>query len=451
MFMNRKWIIVGIVAAMLLVGGYVGWQSRPEEKTAVSPPQPSSAIVNTGAEGMVVPIQQARLAAEGSGAVAEMFVEEGAMAAAGDPLLRLDSTDEEILVEGAETAVSQAQSILAAALVDVTIAQLGVDGARLDVRAAEAEFALLEAGATAEQIALSEQNTAVAEAAVTQAAGGRDLALEGANNAQIAAAQAGVTAAQTAYDNAQRTHQPIAQDEDADAEVREQARLALAASYTDLAAAQASLDALDAGATGFERTAANSGVTAAASQFEAASAQHDLLLQGSRAEQIAIAQAVLDERNDGITAAELKLVGAQTAVSQAEAAVAEAEAGLESARHMLEKRTLTAPFTGTVMAVEIKAREYARAGVPVIVLADLSGWQVETTDFSEFNVTKTAVGQSALVTVDAFAGQEWNGRVTAVANTSTVSRGDVNYTVTVALDEVDVPLRWGMTAYVELK
>ena len=57
---------------------------------------------------------------------------------------------------------------------------------------------------------------------------------------EVAAARAGVVAAQAAYDNALRTHQPIAQSDDADADAREQARLALAAAATAAAAASTS-------------------------------------------------------------------------------------------------------------------------------------------------------------------------------------------------------------------
>lgn len=455
--MNQKWIIiVAIIGIIVLIGGYFGWQQLqptgdPIVAGTTAPAVSQTAVIQTGAEGMVVPIQHANVAMEGSGTAVSIYIEEGQAVMMGEPLLQLDTTDAEIVVTQAETAVFQAQTTLAAAEIDVTIAQLGLDGARLDVRTAEAELALLEAGATAEQLALAEQQTAVAEAAVTQAAGGRTLALEGANDGQVAAAQAGVTAAQVAYDNALRTHQPIAQSEDADAGEREQARLALAAAATNLAAAQAALDAVNDGATAFEQTAANSAVNAAVSQQDAAVAQYDLLAQGNRAEQIAIARAVLAQKGDGIAEAEVGVLNAATAVLQAETAVAEAQAGLDSAQNLLAKRTLVAPFAGTVMGLNVKAGEYVQAGVPVVVLADLSAWQVETIDFSELNITTAAVGDPVLVTIDAFAGQEWDGRIAAIADTPTVVRGDVNYAVTIDLDSVDAALRWGMTAYVELK
>jgi len=451
--MNQKWIIiVAVIGVIVLISGYFGWQQmQTTDEPIVSATTPSTVTVRTGAEGMVVPVQYANMAMEGSGTAVSIYIEEGQSVMMGDPLLQLDTTDAEILVRQAETAVSQAEAALAAAHVDQTIAQLGLDGANLDVRAAEAELALLEAGATAEQIALSEGQTAVAAAAVIQAAGGRDAALEGADSGQLAAAQAGVTAAQVAYDNALRTHQPIAQSEDADADERERARLALAAAATNLTAAQAALAVLNDGVTASERTAANSSVTAADSQLDAAQAQQDLLLAGSRVEQIAIARAVLAQKLDAIAEAEAGVVNGETAVLQAEAAVAEAQAGLASTQNLLAKRTLTAPFAGTVTALNIKAGEYVQAGVPVIVLADLSTWQVETTDLSELNVTDVAVDMPVSVTIDAFAGQEWNGRIASIAETATVSRGDVNYAATVDLDDVTVPLRWGMTAYVELE
>jgi hypothetical protein len=55
------------------------------------------------------------------------------------------------------------------------------------------------------------------------------------------------------------------------------------------------------------------------------------------------------------------------------------------------------------------------------------------------------------VSVDAITDREFNGIVTEVAPRSETKRGDVTYTVTIELtDADDAPLRWGLTAFVDI-
>ena len=88
-------------------------------------------------------------------------------------------------------------------------------------------------------------------------------------------------------------------------------------------------------------------------------------------------------------------------------------------------------------------------GVPVVTMADFSGWLVETNDLSEVNVVTLQTGYDVDVTIDAFPGESLKGAILDIASASDVVRGDVTYKVTVDLDEnPDLPLRWGMTAFV---
>ncbi|MEZ4720004.1 MAG: efflux RND transporter periplasmic adaptor subunit [Caldilineaceae bacterium] len=69
-------------------------------------------------------------------------------------------------------------------------------------------------------------------------------------------------------------------------------------------------------------------------------------------------------------------------------AVTQAEAELARAQAKLDALTLTAPFAGTVTAVDINPGEMAQPGVVVLTLADLAHLQVETTDLSERDVAR---------------------------------------------------------------
>lgn len=134
----------------------------------------------------------------------------------------------------------------------------------------------------------------------------------------------------------------------------------------------------------------------------------------------------------------------------ADAQVAQAEAALELAEATLDQAELRAPFAGTITTVATELGEVASPGVPVVVLADLSQWHVETLDLSEEDVLQLHVGQRAEVRLPALEGQVLRGRIARIDLGASQYQGNVTYNVHVDLDPVDAPLSWGMTAFVDV-
>ena len=89
-------------------------------------------------------------------------------------------------------------------------------------------------------------------------------------------------------------------------------------------------------------------------------------------------------------------------------------------------------------------------GKVVMVIADLTDMQFETTDLSERDVASVKAGQPATTFIEALGG-EFPGKVVDIARTSETVGGDVVYKVTVALDEQPEGLRWGMSADVTIQ
>jgi multidrug efflux pump subunit AcrA (membrane-fusion protein) len=135
----------------------------------------------------------------------------------------------------------------------------------------------------------------------------------------------------------------------------------------------------------------------------------------------------------------------------AQADLARAQALLDSAKAtLLTQSTLTAPFDGTIVSVDIAPAETVVPGQVVIVLGDLSRYQIETTDLSERDVTRVQVGQSVNVFIEAL-GEEFTGKVTDVDRVSSTLGGDVVFKVTIALDQQPQGLLWGMSADVQIQ
>ena len=129
-----------------------------------------------------------------------------------------------------------------------------------------------------------------------------------------------------------------------------------------------------------------------------------------------------------------------------------AELALDEVEHQLEEATLVAPFDGVVATVSVDPGDTVAPGQQaVLVLATLDRLQARTTDLTELDVARVEEGQPARVTVDALPEMEFTGVVREIALQPGDYRGDVVYAVTVDLADVgDAPLRWGMTALVEI-
>ena len=167
-------------------------------------------------------------------------------------------------------------------------------------------------------------------------------------------------------------------------------------------------------------------------------------------------QAAVDQAQAALDAAraqrDLVPDGAEQAqLDLADAQVAQAEAALELARASLDQAELRAPFAGTVAVVDVEVGEVAAPGAPVLVVADLSRWHVDTLDLSEDDVLALQVGQTAEVRVPAAAGRVLTGRIARIDLSASQYQGNVTYTVRVDLDPSDLALSWGMTAFVDVE
>lgn len=468
--MNARNLIIGlIVAAVLIAGGvftYLQFFNPQDEAMAVATAEAVPAIApetadtiavrqpgdSVSAEGQIVPLRQSQLSFAGSGQVAELLAAAGDTLAAGDPILRLDTADQEIALTQAEAGLTQANANLMTAQAGVTAAQSAVDAAQVGINAAEAQLALITAEPLAEEIAIQESNIALASARINQASAAQGAVLEGAAGSTIRSAEAQLRAAEAAAVPLREQLDVLRRQDDPDADALSQAERDYAAALAQIDAAQLAVQELEEGATVGQRQAASGGVSAAVAQREAAEAELDLLLAGSQSEQVAIAAAGVAQAEAQRAEAEVRLQQAQAAVAQAEAGVAQAQAAVDTARVALEDRTLVAPFAGLLADLTVELGEVVNPGIPVAILADVSGWLVETTDLTELDVVGVAAGFPAVAEADALPGTRLTGTVTDISTVSQDVRGDVTYVVTIRLDDAgDTPLRWGMTVFTTIE
>ena len=144
---------------------------------------------------------------------------------------------------------------------------------------------------------------------------------------------------------------------------------------------------------------------------------------------------------EGADPDEVKL--AQVRLDIVQAALAAAEAKL----HDLELR---APFAGTISDINIRKGEWVTPGQPILLIADLNGLHIETTDLNEIDAARVKLGNPVILTFDAFPSVQVKGIVESVSPKSSEGSG-VNYTVVIKMDKLPALLRWGMTAFADIR
>jgi HlyD family secretion protein len=460
---------------------------------AVGTPPASQVIV---ADGTIRPARLSDLQFATGGTVAEVLVAEGDGVAADAPLARLDTRDLQIAVSRARASLAEAQASYRQQEAGATPEQIAAARARVDQ--ANAQLTQTQGSVTRADIAAAEAQLRQAQARLEELRRGADPELVAAAQARLDQAEANLAGQRDAlstakaeaesrlaqaanslrdaqdefsriyWDNrelerlpgdlprARRDQEAAAQRAVVDAEEGlRQAELAQAqarqAEVTGLQAAEAQVRQAQADLA--ETSGPAKADVIAAAEAEVSRAQANLAaLQGpQRAGQVGVAEAGLREAQANLE--QLMAPTREVDLAAALARVQQAEVALQQAERDLEKATLRAPFAGTVGAVNLDLGEPVSPGsaAAAVVLGDTSAWRVETTDLTERDVVRIAVGDVATLTFEAIPDLSLAGTVTSIQPLGTDRFGDITYTVVVTPDGWDDRLRWRMSATVTVE
>jgi HlyD family secretion protein len=399
------------------------------EESVLPPVIETSSVVS--AEAFVVPVREVDVAFESGGRVVELLADEGAQVEAEQLLARLSDADAAAAVLAAQAGLTQAQANLAQVQAGPT--QQQVEVARAAVTRAEAALAQAIAGPTPEEIAVAEARVNTLRAQLNQAQSGGRAENVHASLARLRQAEVALQQAQSDYDKIAYA---------ADSEQAQPIARALQNATLNYEAVKAEHEAVVNGATQQE-------VSVVRAQLAEGIAALDQLKAGPSPEQIAVAQAAVTEAEAALEQVKAGSTPEQIAVAQA--GVQQAEAALAQAQLALDRLMLTAPFAGTITNLDLEVGEVVSAGTPLVTIADLQTWQIETDDLTEIDVVKVIEGQPVEVKFDALPEETFQGVVTSIKPRSETKAGDVTYTVVIGLENSnDARLRWGMTAFVEI-
>jgi HlyD family secretion protein len=151
--------------------------------------------------------------------------------------------------------------------------------------------------------------------------------------------------------------------------------------------------------------------------------------------------------------AEAAVARADADEASARASVDQARASLSSAETNLAKASIRSPIDGVVLSRQIEPGQTVAASFQAPTLftlaEDLAEMELEV-DIDEADVGQVREGQSAVFTVDAYAGRQYPARITRVGYGSQTKDGVVFYQAVLTVDNDDLSLRPGMTASAEI-
>ncbi len=447
--MKKTVTIILIFAALVLAG------CQNDVETTPTPITPSSRVSLISVTGELVPATWAAISAKSGATVTQVRVEPGDEVEFGSILVQLDTTDLEIALTIAQQQVAAQQAILDQlknGAGDRVIARADRETA---FQLEQAKLALAIKKTQLEQAKLTNPGHAVvaAQAQIAQLEA-QITQLQAQNPApQVEIAQVELERAKIALDDTQNEYNKALDRPWEDQKIRDAWAKQLKQVQLNYRSAQAQLNS----AKNAQQAHAY-GLTALNAQIDAANAGLAQALDAQQAYSL-----TLTLLGQEIEAAQLQvkhLEGwtnpyqdppAKDEIAQLEALLQQAKLQVAQIEQQIQDATIVAPLGGVVGMVNVRAGEIIAPGQPLVIIGDLDTLRVETTDLDEIDVAQISLDQTVAVTFDAFPDQVFQGRVTRISPMADPGSGGVNYTVVVELDELNPALKWGMTAFVDIK
>jgi HlyD family secretion protein len=392
--MKRKRLIVGLGAALLIAGAcaIIGSRVLPNPAQAQGQTQVEMGTVTrttlatvVESTGSVLAESDVALSFDTAGTLAQVNVTVGDRVKQGDVLAQLDTTYLQLAVAKAEQALAQQEAMYRQT---VQPSQTSIASAQAKVNSAAAAY-------TAAKQEYDQRTNKV----TTQCA-------------EYTATKNTLDRAQTAYDRLANDHQaknylsgdwgPFQAVVDGLADARDAYAVALA----NCNVAKADIN--------------NGAVQVTLAQWSQAKAGLSNLT-APRAENVAVAQAQVEQKR----------------------------LALEQAQLDLQNATLVAPFDGVITEVNVKVGAVSGSGI-AIELADVRQYHIDVL-IDETEIAGVQVGQSAVATFDALPEVQVAGQVARIDLAGTISQGVVNYKVRIDLEPTTAALRLDMTASIRIQ
>jgi HlyD family secretion protein len=161
-----------------------------------------------------------------------------------------------------------------------------------------------------------------------------------------------------------------------------------------------------------------------------------------------------------LEASKSSYLSAQANYEAAQANVSQMEAAVKASTEQLNKTTIYSPMAGTITKLNVELGERVLGsgfsqGTDMMTVSDLGNIEASV-DVDENDVVLVALGDTAIIKVDAFGDRVFKGKVTEIGN-SAISSGTgtqeqvVNFDVKIKLFDPDNQLRPGMSCNADIQ
>lgn len=434
---------VTVAAAVFLLGLSAACTKLVEEEPTPTPlPTPADAnkpifeakkgsvIETVKGLGRVAATDEATMYFKQSGRLKRLHVELNQQVKKGDLLAELE-------IGNLGTQVSQAQLNLDIArlnlqkavdrsnTVDPSVRTAAARVAQAEASRAQAVAALQRArsGATPADLQAAEATIADARAKLEKAQADLSKLQAPKSSDELAGARAALDKARSVRDQAQGAYDRISSRPDAAG--RPEA-VALQQATSDFEAAQARLNVASAGAKPEEITVAEKAVESAQAALNSAIARRAQVASGPPATDVSTAEANLQSANANLEAAradyEAKVAAAGASTSNYDVQIAQkqvelSEVSLKTLEEQLADSRLVAPFDGLVTSTSGREGDLVNAYTPVVVMANPQSILIAL-EVNPQDLNKVTLGQPAVLSLDTFKGQKFDGKVIGLPNAS---------------------------------
>lgn len=426
--MSRQTFAYAAVGVLALgIGGYAFLKNGDERETLVVSRAPY--VQEISVSGKVVAAESVNLGFSQGGRVSRIYVKTGDAAAQGRVLAELENGDLRAAVLQKEAALEREEAKL--------------DSLKAGTRAEE--LAVAEADVTGDREALLNEirksYTSADDAVRNQLdkfisnprTASPQLTFTASDSQAVTDVQNGRLAVEQTIVEWKASHSTLSVSSDL-AAAAAAAQAALATVYELLSDASAVLS----------KANTNQAVTAAVLAGYVTDIKNARESVNSAIAALSTATAALDASTKALA---VKRAGSTSADIAAQAAqVKAAVADVANARAALGKTLITAPFSGTVSNVEVKAGETALANSPVLSLIGRGSFGIETY-VPEVSIASVKTGDTAKVFLEAY-GQsvKFEARVVSIDPAETVRDGISTYKTMLQFSAPDPRIRSGMTA-----
>lgn len=426
--MKRTFTILGVVAVLAV--GIFALMNRGKAETEIefryAPVTEGELLRSTSANGLLVALTTVDVRSKAGGKIIRLAVDEGSEVKQGDLIAEIDPADTRAVFDQAAADVRSAESRATSARInedlqtrsvetDVEDARVALELARIRLRKAETEAQtqpkLTNAGLDSARASLVAQEQAL-----------RQLQT--------------VTSPQSIKDANANYNRAAAELRAATAEAKRQTEL-LDKGFVSQAAVDRAVSARESAQSSYD-SAAQRKATIEADQASLLESQRSRVAQARAAlaqaeanrSQVTLSRQSLEEARKALRQAEINLRSAQNAslnvrirqsdVKGAEASTVRSRVSFDNARVQLDSTTVTAPRAGVVTQKYIEegtiippGTSTFSQGTAIVQLSDTTRMYVECA-VDEADVSQVKMGQDVLITLEAYPGVKFPGRVSRI-------------------------------------